>query len=214
MNREAEIFQELDTLRQEETELHRSYTETFELIAKRRQTLLSELASCLLKIQTPLTSQCLSHTSSDRAHTVTQELSTNEDNYDVILNLRNSILRFRPNPVKRSRLVQSMMSKIGPHRIQLFAYMLEHPGDPFHVDNLFKAYGSQSEKRDKNTFTKAIGEFRKAVGQFDTSGPYIVKQPDYEGITGKKRGYVYRVNPEWSYLVIRSQKNISDKFPP
>jgi len=205
MYRNTEIIQNLDTLQQEELELRQTYTHKCELIARKRQDLLSELKSS--------SSDVSHHAASRNTRTTTLQRDVNEDDYDVILYVTKGIIRFRPNPSEHSPLVQSVTSKIGVHRMRLFAYMLEHPGDPFHVGNLFRAYGSKKYQPDDSTFTKAVGAFRRALGQPDTSGPYIIKQPDYEGITEKKRGYVYLVNPKWSYLVIRSKKNISGEIP-
>ena len=70
-----------------------------------------------------------------------------------------------------------------------------------------------AEAKSQNAFTKSISEFRKALGQKDTSGPYIVKKPDSEGIARKFRGYVYFVNPQWKYIVIRSAKKVSEMIP-
>jgi len=62
------------------------------------------------------------------------------------------------------------------------------------------------ETQEPNTFTRSIREIRIALGQKDTSGPYIEKQPDNGGITGFKRGCIYKINPKWRYLIIRYKK--------
>jgi len=196
MYRHIDILQELEQLQQEELELRQAYAQKCELIAQKRQDLLSELTSCCSKA-----TRC---TTNGRARAVTQQSNVNEDNYAVVLNLKNHSLRYRKDPEINSPLIEGKLKGIGPHRMKIFAYMLEHPDVSFHGGNIANAYCSYTEKLSDNTFTKAIGVFRKVLGQHDTSGPYIVVNIDWEGITGKTRGHVYRVNSKWRYLVIRS----------
>jgi hypothetical protein len=91
--------------------------------------------------------------------------------------------------------------------MKILAHMLEHPDKPFHCENVYKAYKPTPETQEVNTFTKTIGTLRAALDQKDTSGPYIEKKFDWDGITDSKRGCVYKINPEWRYLVIRHRKN-------
>ncbi len=168
------------------------------------QKLLAEMSSCRSVDQTPPAFP------SEQIPTATPPLppaQDNEDEYHVILNLRDQSLRYRQDPHGHGPLVQADWGGIGSYRIQLLTYMLDHPGDPFYVGNLFKVYGPLAEVRSDSTFTKAMGQFRKALGQHDTSGPYLQKQHDYEDITGKKRGYIYRINPAWRYLIRRPDQS-------
>ena len=63
---------------------------------------------------------------------------TTEDSYSVILDLTNSTLKYREDPENHSPLIKACSQGLGPHRIQLLAYMLEHPGDPHFADNIYK----------------------------------------------------------------------------
>ena len=137
----------------------------------------------------------------------------NKDSFDVILDMATHILKFRKNPVKHTKLEINEMKKIGPHYMRIFSYMLEHPGEAFHSANIYKTYSSVTEIKEPNTFTKTIGALRRTLGQKDTSGPYIIKEFDWNGITNSKRGYVYKINPMWHYLVIHYTDKISEQFP-
>lgn len=142
-----------------------------------------------------------------------EELSNiSEDDFDVILDMTANSLRFRKDPAKHTELKESKLNKIGAHRMQILAYMLEHPGDPFYSENIYKSYAYQNEARDQSTFTKTIEALRKAFEQNDTSGPYIIKQSDWNGITGRKRGYVYKIVQERKYMVIRHTDKISEQI--
>jgi len=136
-----------------------------------------------------------------------------EDDFDVILNIPANSLKYRKYPVEHTKLKESKFENIGVHRMQIFAYMLEHPCKPFYSENIYKAYTSIPEVKEPNTFTKTIGALRKALEQADTTGPYIIKQFDWNGITDRKRGYVYQINPDWRYLVIRGTTKISEQIP-
>ncbi len=136
-----------------------------------------------------------------------------EDVYDIILDMPANSLRYRKDPASQSSLQDADLKGIGSHRIKILAYMLEHPGDPFHANNIYRAYTGPAERVAPNTFTKTIGTLRKSLGQNDTTGPYIVKQFDWDGITDRKQGYVYQMSSEWRYLVIRRQEDISEQIP-
>jgi len=130
----------------------------------------------------------------------------NEEDFDVILDTTTNSLRFRKDPARHSKLQKSKLEKVGSFRMQILAYMLEHPDKPFHHKNIYKAYRLTEETQEPNTFTRSIREIRIALGQKDTLGPYIEKQPDNGGITGFKRGCIYKINPKWRYLIIRYKK--------
>jgi DNA-binding winged helix-turn-helix (wHTH) protein len=134
----------------------------------------------------------------------------NDGDFDVILDMTTNSLRFRKDPLKHTELKVSKRDKTGGHRMRFLAYMLEHPGQPFHCGNIYKVYGSSEEKKEPNTFTKTIAALRNAFEQKDTSGPYIIKQLDWDGITRSKRGYVYKINPTWRYMVIRHKDKNSE----
>jgi len=56
---------------------------------------------------------------------VSQLSDINENNFDVIMDTTTNSLRFRKNPVKHTKLNESKLEKIGSHRMQIFAHMLE-----------------------------------------------------------------------------------------
>ena len=142
-----------------------------------------------------------------------QQLSDiNEEDFDVIMDTTTNSLRFRKDPIKRTKLRESELEKVGSHRMRILAYMLEHPDKPFHCNNIYKAYTSMPDINEPNTFTKTIGALRRAIGQTDTSGPYIVKHFDWDGISGLNRSCIYKINSEWRYLLVR-HRNISEQIP-
>lgn len=141
-----------------------------------------------------------------------QTSDLNEEDFDVIMDVRTNTLRFRKDPAKHSKLEDSKLEKIGPHRMQILVCMLNRPGNPFHAGNIDNDLVYGSDETARNTFSKSIGVIRKALGQDGTTGPYIVKRFDWDGITNCKRGCVYEVNPQWRYLLIRHEK-ISGKVP-
>lgn len=137
-----------------------------------------------------------------------QQLSDfNEEDFDVIMDMTTNTLRYRRDPAKHSKLQLSSLKKVGAHRMQILARMLNRPGNPFHAGNIGSDLVAGSGERARNTFSKSIAVIRKALGQNDTSGPYIVRHFDWDGITGTRRGHFYDVNPQWQYLLIRHGTN-------
>lgn len=131
----------------------------------------------------------------------------NEEDFDVILDTTTNCLRYRKDPKKHTRLEESKREKVGSHRMKILAHMLKRPGTPFHAGNMGRDLVAGSDEVARNTFTKSVAVIRKALGQNDTSGPYIVGHFDCDGITGTRRGYFYDINPQWRYLLIRHGKN-------
>jgi len=205
-------IQELMALHQEEKDLRLSYTQELEQISAKRHALLSELmsscsdntdsASNILWMSRSMNPMLIA-TANGRRLSDEQLLDISEDKFDVVLDLGRRSLKYRKDPKKPSRLVKSESTLPGPHRMQILAYMLEHPGHPFHSCNIYRVYTSKAEIRSQNTFTRTIGVLRAALGQNDTSGPYITKELAWEGITNSKRGCVYLANSNWRYLVLR-----------
>jgi len=136
----------------------------------------------------------------------------NEDEYDLVFNVARSTLKFRANPAEHTSLKSANLKGVGSHRLQILFFMLKKPDTLFCCNNIYKYYSDQDECRGPNTYTKTIAALRKVLDQKDTAGPYIVKQYDWGGITGLKRGHVYFINPEWKYLIINSQDNISSEI--
>jgi len=60
-----------------------------------------------------------------------QQLSDiDEGEFDVILDTTTNSLRFRKDPARHSKLQKSKLEKVGSFRMQILAYMLEHPDKP------------------------------------------------------------------------------------
>jgi len=131
---------------------------------------------------------------------------TDEEDFDVILDTTTNSLRFRKDPAKHTKLKEAKREKLGPHRMKILARMLKRPGVPFHAGNIGGDLVAGSGERARNTFSKSIAEIRVALGQKDTSGPYIEKRFDLDGITDSIRGCIYKINPKWQYLLIRHRK--------
>jgi len=212
MENTKETTKRLIDLQHEERELWLSYAQKLEQIGAKRRALLSEQMSHYSQNTHSTSHASLVPHSEGQAQIATadgrklsheEQSGIKDDDYDVILNLRSRRLKYRKAPEEFSPLMESDSTLPGPHRMRILAYMLEHPGRPFHAGNIYAAYSLTPEVKDKSTFTKTIGVLRRALGQTDTAGPYIVIEPDSDGITGRKRGFIYRVNEDWRYLVIR-----------
>ena len=209
------LTKELLRLHQQEAELQLSYDQKMFQIRTRIDSVLSKLLpgyspnkpviETLEK--TPANDSQYVFMANGRRLAIQQLSDINENDYDVILDTTTNSLRFRKDPVRHSKLKESRREKVGSHRIQILARMLEHPGKPFHAGNIGGDLVAGSDERARNTFTKSIAIIRKALDQKDTSGPYIEKKFDWDGITDSIRGYVYKINFERKYLVIRHRKN-------
>ncbi|MFA6186349.1 MAG: hypothetical protein WC770_03935 [Phycisphaerae bacterium] len=142
----------------------------------------------------------------ENGHRLSQEKLSNineDDFFDVIFDATTNSLRFRKNPSKHTALQESKLEHIGGHRMRILAYMLEHPGVPFYYRNIYKDYSLSAEIKGPSTFSKTIAALRNAFEQKDTSGPYIIKQSDGEGVTRSKKGCIYMINSKLRYLIIR-----------
>lgn len=209
------LTKELLRLHQQEAELQLSYDQKMLQIDTRKETILSELLPgyCPNKPvletleKTPAKDSQYTFIANGRRLAVQQLSEINKNDFDVILDTTTNSLRFRKDPVRHSKLEQSGLKKVGSHRMQILAHMLEHPGKPFHAGNIGSDLVAGSGERARNTFTKSIAVIRKALDQGNMSEPYLVKRFDWDGITGLKQGCVYKINSERKYLVIRHRKN-------
>ena len=122
-----------------------------------------------------------------------------KDNYDVILDLTVDTLQVRMYPERRSKLLLSKLedlSNVGPHRIKLLAYMLEHPGRYVSMENAAICHNTPDEKRDPATLRKDISLLRLALGIPGINNPYIKTKRSTLPCS-------YALNTKWSYLLIK-----------
>jgi len=123
----------------------------------------------------------------------------NEDECDVILDMTAYTLRFRVDPEDHTQLIERDLGKlenVGPLRIKLLKYMLEHPGRYISVENAAICHGNPDEKRVPATLRKTISLLRQSLGTPGPDNPYIRTKRSVSPC-------VYVLNPEWRYLLIK-----------
>lgn len=209
------LTKELSMLHRQKEELQLSYNQKMLQIDTRSETILSELlpgyrpSKPVIETLEKIPANDSQYVFIANGHNLPiQQLSDiKEVDFDVIMDTTTNSLRFRKDPVKRTKLKESKLEKVGSHRMKILAYMLEHPGEPFHAGNIGSDLIAGSGERARNTFTKSIAVIRKTLDQGNMSEPYLVKRFDWDGITGLKQGCVYKINSERKYLVIRHRKN-------
>ncbi len=134
------------------------------------------------------------------------ELSNiNHDNYDIILDLTSNCLKYRKDPQGRSALKKADLKGVGPRRIEILKYLLEHPKRYISVDNISKLSG-QCEIVEPNTLAKSINLVRKALGQKGSKGPCIITETSLGSAH-----HCYKICPQRRYLVIKEKQEITDK---
>lgn len=124
----------------------------------------------------------------------------NEDNFDIILDITMNSLRYRKDPVKHTKLKKSKLESIGPRRMEILSYLLEHPKRNISVENV-SILTNQMDFISPNTLSKTIGLLRKALGQKGAKGPYIITEPSLGSIQ-----HIYKLNPKMRYLVIKKNE--------
>lgn len=130
-----------------------------------------------------------------------EELSNiHKDDFDVTLDMTTNSLRYRKEPVKHTKLKESKLEGIGPRRIEILLYLLEHPTRHISIENASVLPG-QLDIIEPNTLSKTIGLLRKALGQKGPKGPYILT----ESVWGQRYRYAYKLNSDWHYLVIKKK---------
>jgi len=199
MNREAQLIQELDTLQQEELELRQAYTHKGELIARKRQYLLSELQSSYTK--------ATHHTTNGRARAVTQQSNVNEGDYAIILDLNAHTLKLRHSPEDNSTLELGSLSGLGSMRMKVMVWMLQNRGNSISYETAPRVYGHPNDICESGTFAQTIKHLRNALGGRGRANPYILTVPNSE--PGKRtHGCSYVMNPAHRYLVTRNPKSL------
>lgn len=121
----------------------------------------------------------------------------NEDEFDIVLDITTNSLRYRKHPEKHTKLKESKLEGIGPRRIEILSYLLEHPTRNISVENV-SVLPNQMDFVSPNTLSKTIGLLRKALEQKDPRGPYIITEPSLGSVQ-----HIYKINSQWKYLVIR-----------
>lgn len=123
----------------------------------------------------------------------------NKDNYDVVLDCIDRTLLARKDPDKSTKLEKCQCKNIGPDRLKLLRYIMEHPNVPICVETIPFVYGDIASIS-SNALAKAIGHLRKCLWY----APYIITEPDW-GESISRTGSVYLLNEKYKYLVIRYQ---------
>ena len=200
------LTKELSKLQQREAELRRSYDQKLLQIHALRETILSELlpgycpSKLLAETPEPASTKdpVCAAINNPYSIVVPDVPDIDEDQYDVILDMTTTSLRYRQNPAKHSTLKESQLAGIGQCRIEILAYLLEHPSRKLSIDNA-SLLPSQTGIMEPNTLSKTISLLRKALGQKGSEDTYIVTEP----VWGKNYRSAYRVNKKRRCLVIR-----------
>lgn len=131
----------------------------------------------------------------------------NEDGYDLVLDTTHSTLKYRRHPEQQSPLDPSDLSGIGPYRIRILAFMIEHFGVPVCTDSVDQFLGDMKKAAEPAAFTKTISMLRIALGGGGNRNPYIRSVPAWESSrSNNARAYV--LNPQLRHLLIRHKKNL------
>jgi len=124
------------------------------------------------------------------------------DNYDVILDLTVDTLQVRIYPERHSKRLPfelEYLSDIGPYRIKLLIYMLEHPGRYISVDNAAICHGTPDATITSEALRKTISLLRQALGIPGQKNPYIKTKRSTSPCS-------YALNLKWNYLLIKWKK--------
>ena len=217
MDSKQTLIKELSRLAQQQAQLRLSYDQKTLEIQTRRETIFSALLPgyCPAKSMTavpgkpPVKEDNYAAIENGRKISAIELSHINKEDFDLIIDITTNTLKFRKNPTKKTGLKKAKLKGVGPHRMQIFARMIARPGHSFHGENIGKDCVSGTGERARNTFAKSLCELRKVVRQTDFSGPYIIKQFDWHAASGGKRSCLYKINTEWSYLLICEGSEIS-----
>ena len=121
-----------------------------------------------------------------------------EDNFDIILDMTTNSLRFRRSPSGHSKLRQSNLEGIRIRRKEILVYLLEHPTQFISAENV-SSLPNQCAIVESTALAKTISILRKMLGH-----SYIITEPSLGS-----SNCVYRLNPEWNYLVIKEKNEKS-----
>jgi hypothetical protein len=207
------LIEELSILAQKQDRLQLSFNQQMQQIQDRMEIILSELLPGYRLDKSFTESLEKSPAKVSRRNTtkkvreifIDQLPDINEEDFDLVLNFTNNTLKFRKNPDRKTKLKKADLTGVGFHRLQILACMIRQPGRPFNGDLISSDYIGGSGLGARNTFIKAICDFRKAIEQQDSTGPYIIKQLGGGGVTRGKRTCVYMLNPNRRYLVVENE---------
>jgi hypothetical protein len=172
-------------------------------LANAQQTLTALAALYLPSAPVPASGQCVRIAITNRRRLTDDEARTvDEDTYDVILDMTALTLRHREDPKEHSKLTVANLQGIGPYRIRILAFMIEHPGIPLCADNVDQFLGDPLRSATPQAFTKNISILRHALGGGGNHNPYIPSVPAWES-SRRGNARAYRLNPQWKYLLIR-----------
>ena len=132
----------------------------------------------------------------------------NDDDFDIILDITKNSLRYRKDPAKRSPLKNADLKGIGPRRIEILMYLIEHPTRYISIENVSQL-PQQTDIVEPNALSKTISLLRKALDQNGSKGPYIITEPSLGSIY-----HIYKIDPQWHYLVIKNILKITEKSVP
>lgn len=133
-----------------------------------------------------------------------------EDDYDVILDMTNHILRYRRDPVQHTPLIPSSLEGIGPERLKVCAFLLGHPSRRICADTLPPLLGEPDEIMEPEALAQTILRLRKALGTPGPQNPYIMTEPAW-GESRRRGAGVYVLNSKWKYLFIQWESEITGK---
>ena len=125
----------------------------------------------------------------------------NEDYFDIILDMSSNTLKYRKIPEEHTKLKEAKLEGIGPRRIEILKYLLEHPIRNISVENI-STLPNQLEIVESNTLSKTISLLRKTIEQKGIKAPYIITERSLGSVH-----HTYKINPQWHYLVINENFN-------
>ena len=168
-----------------------------------QQTLTALAALCLPSAPVPAPDQYV-RIAITNGHRLTgdEAQAVDEDNYDVVLDMTALTLRRRDDPKAHNQLKLANLQGIGPYRIRILAFMMEHPGIPLCADSVDQFLGDPLRSATPQAFTKNISILRQALGGGGNHNPYICSVPAWES-SRRNNARAYRLSPEWKYLLIR-----------
>jgi len=139
----------------------------------------------------------------------------NEDDFDVILDLTDHSLRYRPNPSQHGSLSLSPLKDLGPERMRVLTFMVAHPTRRICSETMPALAGEPDYEMEPGALAQTIRLLRRALGTSGKQNPYILTEPAW-GESRRRGASVYLLNPEWQYLLIdwKSQGNHSSVSAP
>jgi hypothetical protein len=133
------------------------------------------------------------------------------NDFDIILDLPNHLLKVRLDPKNKSELIDCSISHLGRRRMKLLVYVLEYPKSRIcaeMIDNIYQ----DGHEIEPNTLSKSIGSLREVVHQDKPDANYIMTEKDPAEIHSMT-GHFYQMNPKWRYLVIMKNIDKSSQIP-